>query len=276
MIHVKVRPLKILKRVVLELSLSFSTMLLYGVALRPPQLDDPVSSSLLQLDSVFSALEAAKRFLEILLSFPADEYHVISFSEWMRLPSVILTIARLCIPNDEHVARGWDVQAAHEQVRLDLRLEALCHQMQTLSTYDEAKQSHTDFWRGMSYIIDLTKEWYIRKIKQQVPTQKASGLTPEETLKAGTRDISCPIPAMLAACSSHRADGQCNIPANVTLESEASVELGGDTNRNSDPFALMRSADFDLEPFFDMAGGIWGDDSYNCYSDMAFGGGTFF
>jgi hypothetical protein len=36
----------------------------------------------------------------------------------------------------------------------------------------------------------------------------------------------------------------------------------------------MRSADFDMGQFFDMAGSIWGEDSYNSYAGMSFGGGA--
>ena len=54
---------------------------------------------------------------------------------------------------------------------------------------------------------------------------------------------------------------------------EFNVEMPPDTEANGEPFALMRSADFDMGQFFDMAGSIWGEDSYNSYAGMSFGGG---
>jgi hypothetical protein len=52
------------------------------------------------------------------------------------------------------------------------------------------------------------------------------------------------------------------------------MDMPPEAEVSSDPFALMRSAEFDMSQFFDMAGGIWGDDSYNSYAGMAFGSGA--
>jgi hypothetical protein len=117
-------------------------MLLHSVVLRPqlgsepPKYNDPT-----HLNALLSGLEAGKRFLDALLSFPAHEYYLISFLEWMRLPTVIMTVARLCMPSDAHSAAGWDVKAAQDRVRLDLCLESLCYRTQQLSTYDKVKQT---------------------------------------------------------------------------------------------------------------------------------------
>ncbi|USP75075.1 hypothetical protein yc1106_02349 [Curvularia clavata] len=249
----------------LDLSFFFSRMLLHSVALRPhaSNLPPPPPSAL--LNSLFSSLESGKQFLDILLSFPVDEYYLISFVEWVRLPSVIITIAKLCMPNADHVACGWDAQAAQERVRLELCLESLCYRMQTLSTYDEVKQPHSDFWRAMGFMVDLTKNWYLRKIQAQARMQK--NMEPRSELPAGV----CPISAMSTASSTQGSEGQRSALPAVDFVCEASGGIDDDINEGNDPFALMKNADFDLEQFFDMAGGIWGDQSYNSYSDMNFG-----
>ncbi|EUC38023.1 hypothetical protein COCCADRAFT_32906 [Bipolaris zeicola 26-R-13] len=260
----------------LELSFSFSKTLLHSISLRPHALNVPPPPQSAQLNSLFSALEAGKKFLDTLLSFPANEYHFISFSEWMRLPSVIMTVARLCMPNDDHAACGWDAQAAQERVRLELCLESLCFRMQKLSTYDEVKQPHSDFWRAMCFMMDLTKTWYIRKIRPKAPMQKPMQSPLRATTETGTAEASCPISAMSTVCPMHGSEAQYPALADANFTCEGSAEMDGAPNGSSDPFALMRSADFDIEQFFDMAGGIWGDQCYDSYSDMAFGSGASF
>lgn len=260
----------------LELSFSFSKTLLHSVSLRPHALNAPPPPQSAQLNSLFSALEGGKKFLDTLLSFPASEYHLISFSEWMRLPSVIMTVARLCMPNDEHAACGWDAQAAQERVRLELCLESLCFRMQKLSTYDEVKQPHSDYWRAMCFMMDLTKNWYIRKIRPKAPIQKPVQPPQRTTTETGTAEASYPLSVMSSACPMHASEAQYPALADANFTCEGSAEMDGTANGSSDPFALMRSADFDIEQFFDMAGGIWGDQCYDSYSDMAFGSGASF
>lgn len=50
--------------------------------------------------------------------------------------------------------------------------------------------------------------------------------------------------------------------------SNTDTNLEARAGEESDPFALMKSAEFDMEQLFDM--GIWGDEAY---SSMGFGGG---
>jgi hypothetical protein len=73
--------------------------------------------------------------------------------------------------------------------------------------------------------------------------------------------------------STHHASDRYNHLPDTNYIDEFNMERPPDTEANSDPFALMRSADFDMGQFFDMAGSIWGEDSYNSYAGMSFGGG---
>jgi hypothetical protein len=241
---------------VLNLSSSFTDMLLHSVAIRP-SLNEESSSTAdsTQLNALLSTLEAGKRFLDALLSYPMDEYHLISFSEWMRLPTVIMTVARLCMPTNANITSGWDFKTAQERVRLDLCLEALCYRMQQLSTYDKTKKSHPDFWFAMRFINDLTKNWYMRKIKPPISAQPTPGgvTTHASSERSGPSAGAIPTPA-----SDH------SLPS-----FDMGMHMGADDS--GDPFAFMKDLDFDMEQFFDI--GIWGDEGY---TSMGFGGGMSF
>ncbi|KAF1838223.1 hypothetical protein BDW02DRAFT_565259 [Decorospora gaudefroyi] len=250
----------------LELSFSFTRLLLNSVALRPHSSNQPSTTDPTQLNALLTALEAGKRFLDTLLSFPANEYHLISFSEWMRLPTVIMTVAKLCMPSDAHSAAGWDVQPAQERVRLDLCLEALCYRMQALSTYDKTTQPHPDFWYAMRFIIDLTKTWYMRKIRPHQPTQTPSEPTP---VAHGPSELSCPRSEIPAVRSIHAAGQPYNTVASINYMGDINLEMEVENMDDAGPFDCMKDADFDMEMVFDM--GIWGDESY---SGLGFGGGA--
>jgi hypothetical protein len=231
-------------------------MLLHSVALRTvssAELTIAVDSS--QIMALFSALEAGKRFLDTILSFPVHEYHFISFVEWMRLPTVIITVARLCIPSDAHTASGWDVKTAQDRVRLDLCIESLCYRMQQLSTFDKVKQPHPDFWFAMRLISDMTKVWYQKKISPASPSQHPPGGTSGYT----GSDMIGP---SLGAQPTPSAEAHCPIGMGHTTVSK-------DRDTQGDILSMMQDTDFDMEQFFDM--GIWGDETY---SSMGFGGGT--
>jgi len=233
---------------------------MHSVALRTSSgldLSSTVDST--QLNALLSALEAGKRFLDALLSYPAHEYHLISFSEWMRLPTVIMTVAKLCMPNDAHAA-GWEIKAAQDRVRLDLCLESLCYRMQQLSTYDKAKQTHPDFWYAMRFINDLTKAWYIRRIKPSTSSQP----TPSGPTGHAGSERSGPGADALPTPSTDQDFSTFSMGAGT-----ASMAMGADGS--GDPFAFMKDLDFDMEQFLDM--GIWSDDTYN---SMGFGGGVSF
>ncbi|KAG9186228.1 hypothetical protein G6011_02784 [Alternaria panax] len=222
-------------------------MQLHIVALRPSPSELPASARPSQINSLLSALQARKRFLDTLLSFPAHEYHLVSFSEWMRLPAVIMTVARLCIPSEEHAAIGWDTQAAQDRLRLDLCLESICYRMQTLSTCDKTKRSHLDFWHAMRMINDLTKNC--------------------------TSEGSCLITGAPRTHPTNHSGDRYNDLSNNDMD-DFNIDMPLEDEVSGDPFAFMRSADFDMGQFFDMAGSIWGEESYNNYTGMAYGGGA--
>jgi hypothetical protein len=93
--------------VVLDLSSSFTDMQLHSVALRPSGSSlHPLSADSTRLNALFATLEACKRYLDTVITLPLSEYHLISFIEWMRLPSIIMTLARLCMPSTRSCPSG--------------------------------------------------------------------------------------------------------------------------------------------------------------------------
>ena len=243
-------------------------MLLYSVVLRPQPKEQDSSATSTQLDALRSALDAGKHFLNTLLSFPAHEYHLISFSEWMRLPTVIMTVAKLCMPSDAHVASCWDVQTAQDRVRLDLCLESLCYRMQTLTTYDKRENPCTDFWRAMCFVIEITKSWYVRKIQSEGPAQTPFESTPSGSMGQSANDLSCPIPGTAANHWTHHAGASHDRQASMNYMGDTNMDMRAESNDVNDSFAFLKDIDFDMEQFFDMDGGIWGDESYNSYSAL--------
>ena len=73
-----------------------------------------------RLNALLATLEACKRYLDVFIACPVSDYYVIAFPEWCRIPNIVVTLARLCIPSDAHTSAQWDVKAAHERGRLDL------------------------------------------------------------------------------------------------------------------------------------------------------------
>lgn len=251
---------------VLDLSSSFTDMLLHSVALRTQSSDQAQIADSTQVGALFSTLEAGKRFLDALLSFPVHDYHLISFSEWMRLPTVIMTVARLCMPTEAHTASGWDVKAAQDRIRLDLCLESLCYRMQSLSTYDKKKQPHPDFWYAMRFINDLTKTWFMRKTKPDGPASTQA--TPSSQAGPVAIERSDPSSGTFTTSSTHRTAEPYTTPAGTNYMGNFSTEMQVEIDDFNGPFASFKNADFDMEQFLDM--GIWGDESYH---GMGFGGG---
>ena len=249
----------------LVLSYTYTDMMLHSVALRPlPDFVQPSTTDGMHVKALLSTLEAARRFFDTLLSFPASDYHLISFAEWMRLPATMMTVAKLCIPTDAHAAVGWDIKAAQDLVRLEICLEALCYRFQNQSTFDKVKQPHPDFWWAMRFVTDVTRTWYVRKINSHTDTDVLNRPTPSDiTVKnrvgPDTRALPTPPNGYAQAQFTDLANTDFS---NIDLGDGASEEEG------NDPFAFMKSADFDMEQFFDM--GIWGDEAYN---GMGFGGG---
>jgi hypothetical protein len=250
---------------VLVLSHAYTDMMLHTVALRPlPESAQPPTTDGTHVKSLLATLEAAKRFFDTLLSFPASDYHLISFSEWMRLPAVMMTVAKLCIPSNAHTTVGWDIKAAQALVRLEICLEALCYRFQNQTTYDKVKQPHPDFWWAMRFVTDLTRTWYVRKIN---PEKEANISHQPTSCDKSMHNVLCPNSEALPTPPDGRASDQFADLATMDF-SNMDMSFGADADGANDPFAFMRSADFDMEQFFDM--GIWGDDAYN---GMGFGGG---
>lgn len=252
--------------VVLELSCSFTDMQLHSVGLRPSsQLTNGRSA---QLKALLAALEAGKRFLDVLLTYPADEYHLISFAEWMRLPWVIMTIARLCMPSEAHTITGWDVRAAQERVRLELCLESFCYRLQSLSTFDKAHVSRLDFWYAMKAIIDLTRSWYLRKIRPEPSSNPQSQSSPENTVGQSTSDRSHQSPMTWPTPFTNQAGEPYTTLAGINHINNVALDV--DIPMNDDyagMFDFLKDPDYDMEQFFM---GIWSDE---VYLNQGFGGG---
>ena len=245
-------------------------MRLHSVALRSqPTLDQPTATDSTQLEALLCTLEAGKRFLDALLSFPAYEYHTISFSEWMRLPTVIMTVARLCMPSDAHIATGWDFKAAQGRVRLDLCLESICYRMQSLTTYDKQKQPHPDFWHVMRFINDLTKTWYVRKIRSDIQAGTSSQPTPNDTVGISIRDLPNPSSQPHPTGIFHPPGERHTELAGINHLGNISMDIDMQMENDDGPFAFLKDLDIDMEQFFDM--GIWNEESY---LGMGFGGGA--
>lgn len=245
-------------------------MNLHAIALRTGTGDiQPLAPNTTQLNGLLSTLEAGKRFFDAFIDVPVSEYHLISFSDWMRIPNATLTMSRLCIPSDFHSAVGWDSKAAQDRVRLDLYLESLCYRMQGLSTYDKVKQPHPDFWWALRMIMELFRNWYCHKIQIK------------QTPSSGTTSHNMPTPDTMHTFNSQSAETVGSYSATRQLDPSsfsfpqlplmdaniANADLPY-SNSENDPFEFMRDMDFDMDHFMGM--GIWGSESYE---DLGFGRG---
>src|SRR4051794_2977080 len=115
--------------IVLELSSALFQTELHSIGLHSPACINesgmPYPNSA-HLNSLISCLEGGKAFFDTLLTFPASDYHLIPSADWMRVPYVLITLTKLCVPSDNLIKAQWDVKAAQDRVRLDLYLESLC------------------------------------------------------------------------------------------------------------------------------------------------------
>lgn len=242
---------------VIGLTSTFTSVQLHAISLRTPQESTkPDVHNSMQLNALLATLEACKRHLDLLLTVSASEYHLLSFSEWMRLPFVLITAARTCLPSDYLAAIQWDVKTAQERLGLDKYLESLCSRTAAVSV------SQFDFWNIMNMIMRELRIWYLKKIEpgsssatkstwNGIPTPNAthSSLSNGTSTPSHTEGSGCPV------------DHGGQLPADMDLDM-----LNGE-----DALAFMRSNDFDMDTFFDM--GLWGDETY---TDMGFGGGSRF
>ncbi|KAF2196697.1 hypothetical protein GQ43DRAFT_382687 [Delitschia confertaspora ATCC 74209] len=150
-----------------ELSYNLAQMELHSIGLHAlVNLDDSSGrSNASHLNVLLSCLEAGRAFLDNLLALPTSDYHLISSAEWLRIPFVLMTLAKLAFPSADLTKAQWDVKAAQDRVRLDLYLESLCYRMQSLTAFSPPVQTHPDFWLAMKMIMDMTRGWYSRKIR---------------------------------------------------------------------------------------------------------------
>jgi len=243
---------------VLELSSAFTDMQLHSIALRAPvQTEQVYTANAKQMNALLATLEACKRYFDTLLAIPVSDYYLIPFSEWFRIPIVVVTLARLCVPSETHSAAQWDVKAAHDRARLDLYLESLCYRMKGLSTYKRTQNVHADFYWAMEMIMDLTKSWFSEKIrpKKVIP----NGVLTPDTMQGSSHE---------SGTFTTPATTQITFMDQSVVDTGFHTDIGGGT---SDPFGFMRDGNFDMDRFFDA--GLWDDETYY---GMGFGGGMRF
>ncbi|MCJ1284003.1 hypothetical protein MMC26_003334 [Xylographa opegraphella] len=147
----------------------FINMELNSVALRMPVPHPPPNSSLPPSSTnhsiLLACLESGKSYLDALLAPPASSYRHFAFTEWTRLPYVLVIVSKLSFPHPTHSASHWDPRLAHDRLRLDLYLESLCYRMQAITTYAGPAQPIADFFASMKLILERTRRWYERKAK---------------------------------------------------------------------------------------------------------------
>ena len=114
-------------------------------------------------DTAEQCLHAAQGFLDTLMTWSVDEYHFLTFTDWMRLPCVVMTVCKLSFPSETTMTGEHIVQ---DRVRLGLYLESLCYRMQTLKTSRPPKKNVPDFWTAMQMILELVRAWYSQKLRQ--------------------------------------------------------------------------------------------------------------
>ncbi|KAL7770771.1 hypothetical protein CFE70_000710 [Pyrenophora teres f. teres 0-1] len=156
------------------------------------QIDDQIQDALFTADAKRLPLSDAGTLMHV-------KFMEAQLDSWkknivgVRSQRLIMTVAKLCMPSDAHLASRWDVQTAQDRVRLDLCLESLCYP----ASYDR--------------------------------------------------------------------------PAGIDYMGDINMDIAAENNNGNDSFAFLKDMDFDMEQFFDMDGGIWGDESYNTYSAMGLG-----
>ncbi|MCJ1380007.1 hypothetical protein MMC17_003110 [Xylographa soralifera] len=146
----------------------FINMELNSIALRMPAPPPPPNSSLSSSTNhsiLLACLESGKSYLDALLAPPASLYRHFAFTEWTRLPYVLVIISKLSFPHPTHSASHWDPRLAHDRLRLDLYLESLCYRMQATTTYAGPAQPVPDFFASMKLILERTRRWYEHKAK---------------------------------------------------------------------------------------------------------------
>ncbi|KAJ4290527.1 hypothetical protein N0V90_010744 [Kalmusia sp. IMI 367209] len=223
-------------QILFDLSSAFTEMQLHSVALRPPPPSSQIyTADATRLNALLATLEACKRYFDTFLACPVSEYHILAFSEWFRIPVVVITLARLCIPSASHTAAQWDVKTAHERGRLDLYLESLCYRMKGLSTYKRTQNFHADFYWAMEMIMDMTKTWFMKKIHAK--KNASNGIPTPDTIQSfahglidGSGTSTTPTMSEVVGCPQ-------------TLDPDISMNY----SNGPDPLLFMQDVDFDLD-----------------------------
>lgn len=252
-------------------------MQLHSIALRVPKSSNQnYDADATRLNALIATLEACKRFLDTLLACPVSNYHVLAFTEWFRIPVVVITLARLCIPSDAHTSAQWDAKAAHERGRLDLYLESLCYRMKGLTTFKRTQTIHHDFYWAMEMIMDMTRNWFMKKISTK--KTPSTGIPTPDSFPGSAHGSANNDPGVTS--TPVRPDAT-NCPY-VTLDQDPNF----DGKNTDDPFVFMRDADFDMDKYVFVSSmsvqilinvsvrffnaGLWGDETYH---ELGFGGG---
>ena len=164
------------------------------------------SASTFCLDHHLCCLQAGKAYLDAILAISTVDYRLLSFVEWMRLPRVIAIICKLCIPSNHYSETHWDHRMAQERVRVDLYLESLCYQMQSLTTFDKTSQRLGDIWILLNGLLERIRSWYMHRIR----------LSPEEVATAKDTDALPHGPAIRLQVSTNGYEAQDSVVAPTT------------------------------------------------------------
>jgi hypothetical protein len=259
---------------VLELSCALFQLELHSIGLRAPaSLSDSPSHipNSAHINSLISCLESGKSFLDTLLAFPTSEYHLISSAEWMRMPYVLITLSKLCIPSDNLSKAQWDVKAAQDRVRLDLYLESLCYRMQSLTTFNPPTQPKPDFWLSMKMIMDMTRSWYHGRIRNSTKdvSAKQSSAFRLSMLQSLHQSLGANNPFGNIGSSAPTHTDTSSFGADMMGGMDMSG-LGMPPVDTSFQGSVPMDVDFDMEQFLDW--GLWTSGEF---SPVMFGGSGF-
>ena len=200
-------------------------MRLYHAALRDhSKLSDitafpsPLPDSI-QLESLSACLGAGMKYLDAIIATPTEEFHLITFAEWVSLQHVIIAMANITIPSEKHPPQ-WDIKAAQDRLKLNLYLESLCYRMQDLTTFNPPAQPHPDYWISNKVALQSIRSWYKSKTDPGAsifgrPANKrpaAVEATPEKELNIQNDTWSHPHPADIPAANNHSSSNSISIP----------------------------------------------------------------
>ena len=134
-------------------------------------------------------LRAGVSFLDTLIDCPVADYHLVSFAEWIRLPWVIITLAKAMLkplPDTQSTPSSCGTSEGNQsRVKLHLYLETLCYRMQALTTFRPIDQPCVDFWKALGMILEKVREWYVRRMRTQLDSAVTNTTNPSSTTSTG-------------------------------------------------------------------------------------------